>query len=740
MAASSSAAIVNPGNYDESVVAGPQPITITLQGGAISFDSITDTAADQISIVLGSNVTWTIGSGTLNGAISGAGSLVEAGQGTLTLLGSNVYTGSTTINEGGTLQIGNGGESGSIGGNQSGTTGNAIIVNGTLAFDTSTNFAQSGTFQGTGTLIQAGSGTLTLTGFSSFSGTTAVEAGALIVNGSPGTGSLTDSGGTLGGDGIIGGAVTAASGVIEAGTSTSIATLNTGSLTLSSGTSLDVKLGLQAYDKFNVNGAATLGGATLNLTAGPDLPVNTTYTIINASSINGKFAGLQQGSVIDVGSGADMQTLQIWYNANTVTLIVLAPSTFYVYSGWADLTAGTLVTDPVLTGGRQAVIGTNAFASVSGAVAANTDIPGSTIIVNAGSYNEDPVLTQLITLVVQADSLGVTVNIGSLADTTGAAQIQIPAGDVLNVGSDGSSTTLSSVIEGGGQFVKSGVGTMTFAGNETLSGNLTVNSGTLVLTGTTPETSVNVETGAAFSGIGAVASLTDNGVLSLGEAGQATLTTAGLTFTNGTLNVNLNGACMAGTGPAQIISSGTVNLSNEALKIDTGSSPVEPGTQFTVIASTAPINGTFAGLPEGSTITTNGQTFAVSYQNDDISLTTTVPTFYVSSTWAGEFTNGQTIPDADPLAPGNQPATFGVNAFATVDAAIATAPDLSNVVVNQGTYNEDVVVNKPLNLTLQQGPISFGSLADTVGTAVINVNGITLTVGTDNNSASLRAN
>ena len=48
------------------------------------------------------------------GAISGSGSLTQAGTGVLTLLGSNTYTGSTTISAG-TLQVGNGGSGASIG-------------------------------------------------------------------------------------------------------------------------------------------------------------------------------------------------------------------------------------------------------------------------------------------------------------------------------------------------------------------------------------------------------------------------------------------------------------------------------------------------------------------------------------------------------------------------------------------------------------------------------------------------
>ncbi len=124
---------------------------------------------------------------------------------------------------------------------------------------------------------------------------------------------------------------------------------------------------------------------------------------------------------------------------------------------------------------------------------------------------------------------------------------------------------------------------------------------------------------------------------------------------------------------------------------------------------------------------------------------------YADSSWAG-FSNGTSV-DADPVAAGNQPGTIGVNAFATVDAAIAAAEaaEAANsgvpvaVVVNganggstSGVFHEAVAVNSQVELYLQNGSVTFDSLLsdpnDTAASAEgIILHGANLTVGDGNN-------
>ena len=116
-----------------------------------------------------------IDSGTAleSGQISGSGSLMKTGEGTLVLTGNNSYTGTTTI-AAGTLTIGNGGASGSLG------TG-AVINNGVLVFNRSDAVVFNTAMSGTGSLVKNGSGTLTLQKQLSYTGGTFVNEGTLVV-------------------------------------------------------------------------------------------------------------------------------------------------------------------------------------------------------------------------------------------------------------------------------------------------------------------------------------------------------------------------------------------------------------------------------------------------------------------------------------------------------------------------------------------------------------------------------
>jgi autotransporter-associated beta strand protein len=170
------------------------------------------------------------GSTTYAGILAGTGGVSKVGSGTLALDGANTYAGVTRA-VAGTLNLGNvdalsgstldmatadagtvaltlSGQTYNVGGLQG--TRNLALGNNTIsvgANNASTSY--SGVLSGTGGLTKVGSGSFNLTGNNSYTGTTNVSAGTLLVNGdnSAATGAFTvDSGGLLGGSGTVGGA------------------------------------------------------------------------------------------------------------------------------------------------------------------------------------------------------------------------------------------------------------------------------------------------------------------------------------------------------------------------------------------------------------------------------------------------------------------------------------------------------------------------------------------------------
>ena len=153
-----------------------------------------------------SNIVFNVnrGSGAQDLLISGSlvnqagGAITFNGNGITVLTGSNNYQGATTIG-GGTLQFGNGGTTGFL------NPSYAIVDNGLLAFNRSdaisqgTNFS-SAAITGTGGLVQAGPGMLTLNNSNTYSGGTAISGGMLAygaANALPTSGAIQVNGGVL---------------------------------------------------------------------------------------------------------------------------------------------------------------------------------------------------------------------------------------------------------------------------------------------------------------------------------------------------------------------------------------------------------------------------------------------------------------------------------------------------------------------------------------------------------------
>jgi fibronectin-binding autotransporter adhesin len=326
------------GSAGTAVVSGPlafQGLQFSTTGTTLAGDTLTlsgnphgNAAASFVNVDGG--VTATIAA-----AMSGAGvGLDKLGAGALVLTGRNTYAGPTTILAG-TLQIGDGGTSGSIAGN--------VVNNAVLAFNRSDSLVFDGAISGTGSLQQKGPGTTILTGTSSHTGGTAINAGTLQVGSGSTSGSLA---GNVINNAVLafnradtmtfGGAVSGTGSLRQSGSGT---TILTGTSSHTGGTTIDAGT-LQIGDGGT---AGSLSGAVIN---NATLAINRADRLILDSAISGT------GVVEQAGPGTTILT------GNSA------------YSGATTVSAGTLIVNGSIASSAGVTVAAGATLGGSGTVAA----------------------------------------------------------------------------------------------------------------------------------------------------------------------------------------------------------------------------------------------------------------------------------------------------------------------------------------------------------------------------------
>lgn len=274
---------------------------LTSSGGAVQATANDLTVSNLVSLGAGGLTVQGAHSMSLTGAMSGAGGLTKSGTGTLTLSGANSYSGGTTITAG-TLQ-----------GNTTSLTGN-IANDAQLVFDQAATGTYAAVLSGGGAMSKTGGGNLILTGVNTFSGATRVEGGTLSVNGSLAGSAITvQSGGALGGSGVVGTTTLAAGAALAPGNS--IGTLSVaGNLNFAPSSVYRVEVDADGHnDRTNVTGTAALNGAVAVEAAAGTYAASTSYTILNA-------AGGITGTFSSVTSDLAFLTPSLTYDANNVLL------------------------------------------------------------------------------------------------------------------------------------------------------------------------------------------------------------------------------------------------------------------------------------------------------------------------------------------------------------------------------------------------------------------------------------
>ncbi|EIF3749759.1 autotransporter outer membrane beta-barrel domain-containing protein [Salmonella enterica subsp. enterica serovar Ouakam] len=448
--------------------------------------------------------------GTFDNVISGSGQVVKSGDDALTLSGNNSYTGGTLISDG-TL----------VASNVEALGSGDVTDNATLALNTGGDFTNN--IGGTGRVEKSGDDALTLSGANSYTGGTLISGGTLVATNvdALGTGNVTDNA-TLelntGGD--FDNAISGSGQVVKSGDKTltlSGANSYTGGTTISSGTLIATNV--EALGTGDVT-----DNATLELNTGGDFDNNIGGT----------------GSVVK--SGDETLTLS---GANS-------------YTGGTTISGGTLVASNVEALGSSDVTD-NATLELNTGGDFTNNISGSGQVVKSG----DDVLTLSG---ANSYSGGTLISDGTLVasnvEALGTGDITDNAVLELNTGGD-----FDNVISGSGQVVKSGDKTLTLSGANSYTGGTTINDGTLVASNVdalgsgdvTNDAVLELNTGGDFtnniSGSGQVV-----------KSGDETLTLSGTnSYTDGTL---ISGGTLVATNLEAL---GTGDVTNNAtLELNTG--------------------------------------------------------------------------------------------------------------------------------------------------------------------------
>jgi autotransporter-associated beta strand protein len=681
---------------------------ITFGGGTLKYIGNT---TDYSSQIVNSGSAVSIDTGNVAPefytalAASNSGGLTvlsSSGNGTLTVIGAQVYTGLTTITSGG-LYLGD-----NTGGDDvtSMATG-GILDNGLLEFKNASTETNTIPISGTGIVEMNGNGTEIFSGSNSYSGGTLVNSGVLNytnVN-ALGTGNVTFSGpgtlqagvsGTLANIGVNtnvsgifdtqGNAVTLSGGLTGAGT---LAKVGSGTLTISGSSNdtgdLSINAGVVALAGTNAlpttTGTITFDGGTLQFSA------------LNAGDYSSRIAN--SGSAISLDTNGQNVTFASALAASNIgglTKNGLGRLTLNSADGY---TGGTTITSGTLQLGNAAALNNNSnFLAVNGGT---LDLHGNTVSVGpltgGGTIMNNGAIGPVTLNVYPGASVTSTFG-GSILQTGSTISLYVANGTEVFTGNStlqnlyGQTGTV--VIAGGADTVLSGIGG--------LGGSFIVNGGSISATiiGASSAGSFTITSGTASAslyvngGSGGVINL--NGGVLLADWVSAFQASGGVTlaFNGGTLRANGNSgnggqaAEFVGNGAGgqaeMIVTTGSngayidTNGYNEALVRPIKNAPGQVGFLTKLGAGTLTMSNTssYTGLT-----TVSAGTLAIDYS---------------------KFANDQNVTPDSILASGANVSIAGGATFSVRGRLNATASTGTSTMLYPGNVSELVTIASTSNL------------------------------------------
>ena len=463
---------------------------------------------------------------SLSGVISSSGNL-QVNAGTLTLSGASTYTGNTVLS-GGELVV-NGAETAGTSG-PLGVGGTISFSGGTLGFTVNDTFDYSPRFSTAaaqafsfdtggqdvvftntaglsssgGTLTKLGSGTLTLGGANTYTGTTTVSVGKLVFQG------------TLAGTANISVADGAALGVFENGSQITPATLTVGT---SAGAALEFNNLTNTATPTIAAGSITANGPiTVNVNSGVFKTIGQQFPLFSWSS--GSAPAVSLGAVS--GAAGTLST-----NGNSIVLTITA--TPYVWSGGNSGIWDSAMASNWLESGNFVVFANGAMVLFDDTLVANSTVTISGVVQPASvTFANNNTNYSIIS------SAGNDISGSGGLTKVGSGTVTLSGGANVNTGA----TTVNGGLLSVGTLANGGSASDIGAANNTAA-SIVLNGGTLQYTGSGASSdhlfTLGTANGAIDSSGSAALVLNNAGAMGLSGTGPRILTLTGSDASGGTL-------------------------------------------------------------------------------------------------------------------------------------------------------------------------------------------------------------
>jgi fibronectin-binding autotransporter adhesin len=568
----------------------------------------------------------------------GSTALTKSGAGKWILTGTNTYSGATTIQNGGTLQVGTGGGSATVG------SGNIAINNSSqLDFNNIGTVTVSGIISGNGSLTNDGTGKTILANNNTYTGDTVINAGTLQLGNGGGTGSLAGSANITNNSMLIfnstanstytGGGIHGTGNVeIKSGTVKAVANNDyTGWTLIDSGATF-------TPDDNNTGNPGILSSSVVTNNGTLRLEGYTTRT-----PYYGNIVGTGKVQVGATGANFD-QGDEVLAGTNTYTGGSYIGETHLVLGDGATPGAGSIVGNVYFVnnfedsgdGGRRLIFN-RPFGddfTFSGNIVTNFSSPQGNLGIVQQNGSDTITLTGANTY-----GGGTVIDAGALQVGNGGTSGTISRGQVTDNGilfwNHSDNVTFPRQITGTGSFVQFGSGTLTLSStNIAYTGATTISNGTLVISG-------QITNG--LVGVGGDLDL-EGGTLIPGGAGSVVTMNVGgsVNIDAGTVEVSID-RNLASTVTNFQVATFAINYTGGNLKLLNAGAPLQIGDKFYIFS--APVNNG-AGMTivsPGFTVTNNladdGSVTVIGVQPPP-TITATVSGNQLNLSWPSAWTGG----------------------------------------------------------------------------------------------------